>query len=1585
MRRIRIAIITILAALIGLLVAISIASAGHNSNGLVGYWNGDADGIDLSGHGNGGTLVNGATSVLGKIGQAFSFDGNNDGVQIADSADFDITDFTVAAWIKTTNAGNSRRWLISQYQPPDNFWGMTLLNNQLEVCSRTSDGVFDFSGSCVAYNGQTLNDGQFHHVAITREAGVEVKWYIDGVNVKTQAIANASSFALNAEVFIGKLDPVTEAHFNTNESYNGLIDEARIYNRALSGSEIKHQANGLVGYWAAESNADDSADGNHGTLKGGAGFAPGKVGQAFSSLGDQTKYVVIPHLATIDLQNSSHTVANWIYADSLPAGPGFIFTPVTAQKPGGFGGLWRVNNGNLRAHVWVNDTDVRLIDFPYVFPEDEWVHVAQVYDSATSTLSVYVNGQSIGSGSGSVVLYARGVDNPVIIGKAFTENENREEFSASYDEVKIYNRALTGPEILALARTTFMVSVASDGTAGNAGSLNPKTSADGRYAAFYSGADNLVADDTNGRSDVFVRDRVAGETTTRVSVAADGTEGNRSSYVPDISADGRYVVFLSDATTLGPTDDNGSGDIYMHDRDTGEITLVSVNGNGEQGNFGGTLPAISADGRHVTFNSFSTNLDVKKTTTTFSDIFVRDLGAATTSLVSVNASGNAGGAGSSQSASISADGRYIAFESTANDLVPGDSGLTDVFVRDLVAGTTTRVSVSSGGDEGNGTSNGASISADGRYVAFNSTASNLVAGDSNARTDIFVHDRDNSETTRVSVASDGVQGNFNSSSPDISADGRYVVFDSTATNLVSDDTNFKQDVFVHDRLSGITTRVSVDSQGGQGDGNSRTPAISDNGVTVAFLSTATIVPEKTDVSFNDSFVRDWQDTTPPVDVDLDGFAPPADCNDNDFAINPDAIEVADGVDNNCDGQIDEVVDTDGDGIADDVDVQPSVPSFDFSDGLTTGTVLSGSPTITDSDQPPPDDGVRIAAGGVPATVSANVGLLGGSVQLNLDLNDEIIVTAGSAVLVVLTGPIIANLFGENGLVGTVELDAGQGLTFDPSTNSVTAGFPNNGDDIVVLVGTNQNIIAPGQPVILEAAPGSTTITLITGNNPVGSLDPLITFSLVDEFGGATFPSTDQARIISPNGAWSGPISGTKYVNCAFSDSDDCGENKTLRYRQSFTLPLGFTAPSLRIDVHADNDATVYLNGTQIGTGTDFTGPPATFYTTNGSLFQAGSNNLDVDLIDFGGAQGLDYNATVSYIPLPLLTVTKVIDDGDVGSLTVSDFPLFVDLVSVTSGVQNPFSAGAHTVSETGDPRYDETIGGDCAANGSINLVLGQIAECTITNADLTPPVVTVALVLVPGDDDDDEAKFTAEFSCDDLIDPTPTFVGIMVTPSLDGLTQVFITDSDEEVEFDLTNLTVTIKAPDTATQQALLAQLQSGGIVVTPGQLIELEIDDDVVQKVEFDIERDGRLEIEAPSAAFFMLRVTCEDAAGNEVEVGATPTFPPTRSPVEAVDSLIAFINALPPGDEAFKGSLIDDLLAVKAALAFGGNEAAVDLLNLFIDRLDAEAGIKLTNDDAEILIGAAEEIIESIGDGAWEDGEDEDDDEDEDNDDDD
>jgi len=358
--------------------------------------------------------------------------------------------------------------------------------------------------------------------------------------------------------------------------------------------------------------------------------------------------------------------------------------------------------------------------------------------------------------------------------------------------------------------TTTRVSVASDGGQGNGSSFSSSISADERYVAFQSQASNLVGGDTNGAYDVFVHDRQTAQTT-RASLASDGGQGNDDSGGTSISADGRYVAFYSNASNLVPDDTNGTYDVFVHDQQTGETTRISVASNGGQGNSSSYWPSISDDGCSVVFNSWASNL-VDGDTNNFCDadydgqyddncldVFVHDRQTGKTTRVSVASNGSQSNDTSYQP-SISADGCYVAFESSASNLVSGDTnGTTDVFVHNRQTGETTLVSISSDGGQGNGGSYLPSISADGRYVAFYSVTSNLVGGDTNGWADIFVHDRQTGETTRVSVASDGTQGNEGSYSPFISASGRYVAFGSGASNLIGSDTNNKIDIFVHDR------------------------------------------------------------------------------------------------------------------------------------------------------------------------------------------------------------------------------------------------------------------------------------------------------------------------------------------------------------------------------------------------------------------------------------------------------------------------------------------------------------------------------------------------------------------------------------------------------------------------------------------------------------------------------------------------------------------------------------------------------------------------------------------------------------------
>ena len=254
--------------------------------------------------------------------------------------------------------------------------------------------------------------------------------------------------------------------------------------------------------------------------------------------------------------------------------------------------------------------------------------------------------------------------------------------------------------------------------------------------------------------------------TTRVSVATNGVQGNGTSSWPSVSADGRFVVFASSAASLVPEDTNGVDDVFVRDRATGTTTRVSVASDGTQAN----------------------------------------------------------GPSSSGLTTISGDGRFVAFSSSATNLVPGDTnGVRDVFVHDRSTGATTRVSIATDGTQGDGVAYLGGISADGRVIAFSSFATNIVLGDTNAQRDVFVHDRITAETSRVSIATGGTQADSSSSISSLSSDGRFVVFLSYASNLAPFDANGTDDVFVHDRTTGVTSPVSIAVDGALGNARSSRP------------------------------------------------------------------------------------------------------------------------------------------------------------------------------------------------------------------------------------------------------------------------------------------------------------------------------------------------------------------------------------------------------------------------------------------------------------------------------------------------------------------------------------------------------------------------------------------------------------------------------------------------------------------------------------------------------------------------------------------------------------------------------------------
>jgi Tol biopolymer transport system component len=416
---------------------------------------------------------------------------------------------------------------------------------------------------------------------------------------------------------------------------------------------------------------------------------------------------------------------------------------------------------------------------------------------------------------------------------------------------------------------TTRVSVGAGSSQGNGRSFVPALSANGRYAAFYSDATNLVSGDTNGARDVFVRDLQTNETT-RVSISSTGGEANGDSFAPAISSDGRYVAFASAASNLVDGDTNDANDVFVRDRQANTTTRVSVGFDGSQANGGSDQPSLSGDGRLVAFTSAATNIAPDDLNAN-RDAFVYDRQTGTAVNISVDSTGLQADL-DSFTPQLSANGRFVAYTSFADNLILGDLNEgSDVFVRDLQANTTERVSEYTGHYEGEGDSLRPSISADGRYVAFDSDDWNLVWGDTNDDFDVFVNDRATTVTTRVSIDDNGTQSNGAGYRPSVSADGRYVAFYSEASNLVPGDTNGATDVFVHDQRSGATKRISVGSTGAEANGDSVRPALSANGRLAVFESDATnLVPGDTN-GFTDIFLNDPQGTPPPPP------APPVRC------------------------------------------------------------------------------------------------------------------------------------------------------------------------------------------------------------------------------------------------------------------------------------------------------------------------------------------------------------------------------------------------------------------------------------------------------------------------------------------------------------------------------------------------------------------------------------------------------------------------------------------------------------------------------------------------------------------------------------
>ncbi len=431
--------------------------------------------------------------------------------------------------------------------------------------------------------------------------------------------------------------------------------------------------------------------------------------------------------------------------------------------------------------------------------------------------------------------------------------------------------ACAWPKSFALATQsapTVRVSVSATGVQASGASQAPRMTPDGTRVAFYSTAPNLIAGDTNTFSDVFVK-HLGTQTVTRISVSTGGGQATGPSgwdgtqVVPsDISDDGQVVAFCSTATNLVGGDTNGAADVFVRDLSSATTKRVSVSSSGAQATGASKTLALSADGQWVAFSSLANNLTSGDNA--HEDVFLHQRGNATTILVSVDSTGLKG-VGNSSLPGLSADGQRIVFQSIAGSFDPFDNnGDLDVFLRDLATSTTTRISAGPGGSSAAGGSFSPAISADGRFIAFASSAPNLVPGDTNATTDVFVFDTLQSTTALISTSSSGQQGDSISGQPRLNFDGSWCVFESQATNLVTADANGQRDVFVRDLAGGVTTRASLTWDSQPSAGASFRPALSADARYVVFDSASSDFVQLDSNGVSDVFRRDRQGSPPMV-------------------------------------------------------------------------------------------------------------------------------------------------------------------------------------------------------------------------------------------------------------------------------------------------------------------------------------------------------------------------------------------------------------------------------------------------------------------------------------------------------------------------------------------------------------------------------------------------------------------------------------------------------------------------------------------------------------------------------------------------
>jgi Tol biopolymer transport system component len=422
----------------------------------------------------------------------------------------------------------------------------------------------------------------------------------------------------------------------------------------------------------------------------------------------------------------------------------------------------------------------------------------------------------------------------------------------------------------AVSHSTTRVGLGAKGVQPNADAYPLSVTPDGRYLVIGSVASNLVPGDTNGQDDVFRRDLKTGAVI-RISDGFKGAEPNNSSAGGDISADGRYVVFESEASNLVKSDDNGRADVFVRDLVKKTTTRISVGLSKTSASGGGTGPTISANGQRIAFTSWATDL-VPDDTNGQSDVFVWNRASGKITRVSVGPNGIQSdlppfpppaytGERYSDSASISQDGWSVVFRSYARNLVTDDhNGVSDIFSHNLKTHVTSRISLADGGGEAEGGNKGLgsyapSISADGTVLTFASVAGNLVADPPKHQYDWYVR---NLTTGVVQQVHKTVNDNAEVTGPNgatVTPDGKYVLWSSNDPKVVAGDTNGVADIFLTTLKTGAIRRISVTTHGGQANAGSYGGVPTAGGKEIFFTSDATNLVAKDTNKARDSFLR----------------------------------------------------------------------------------------------------------------------------------------------------------------------------------------------------------------------------------------------------------------------------------------------------------------------------------------------------------------------------------------------------------------------------------------------------------------------------------------------------------------------------------------------------------------------------------------------------------------------------------------------------------------------------------------------------------------------------------------------------------